>query len=75
MVENQNWEKQTNKPKKTHNLKVENYVLFGRLSEDFNPGGSLSNHYEGLLRRVREDPGYMGVLQQRSGKRSIREYC
>lgn len=23
---------------KVHNLKVENYVLFGRLSEDFKPG-------------------------------------
>ena len=31
-------------------LKVENYVLFGGLSEDFSPGGSLSGSSEGLRR-------------------------
>ena len=37
--------------KKTHNLKVENYVLFGRLSEDLSPGGSLSDSSKGLFPR------------------------
>jgi len=32
-----------------HNLKVESSVLFGGLSEDSSPGGSLSNSSEGLL--------------------------
>ena len=34
-----------------HNLKVENRVLFGRLSEDISPGDSLSESSEGLLGR------------------------
>ena len=41
-----------------HNLKVENYVLFGGLAEDLSPGGSLSDSREELLRRVRQEPGY-----------------
>ena len=32
-----------------HNLKVENYVLFGGLSEDFKPRSSLSDGSDGLL--------------------------
>ena len=34
-----------------HNLKVENSVLFGGLTEDSSPAGSLSDGSEGLLRR------------------------
>ena len=30
-----------------HNLKVENYVLFGGHTEDVSPGDSLSNSTEG----------------------------
>ena len=45
------------------NLKVENYVLFIRLSEDFKPRKQNSQI---TLRRcsedVREEPGYIGVL-------------
>ena len=37
--------------KKLHNLKVENYVLFGGLAEDLSPGDSLSDSSEGLLQR------------------------
>ena len=36
-------------PNKMHNLKVENYVLFGRLAKDLTPGGNLSDCSEGLL--------------------------
>ena len=37
--------------KKMHNLKVESYVLFGELTEDYSPGYSLSNSSEELLQR------------------------
>ena len=37
--------------KKMHNLKVENSVLFGGLTEDSSLAGSLSDSSEGLLRR------------------------
>ena len=49
--------------KKKHNqlIKVENCDLFGRLSEDSSMGGSLSDSFEGLLRKGRE-PEYIGVL-------------
>ena len=46
---------------KMHNLKAENYVLLGGLSEDSSPGGSLSDSSEGLLQKVRKEPGHMGV--------------
>ena len=48
---------------KVHNLKVENYVLFGWLSEDLSPGGSLSKMaLKDCSREVREEPGYTGVF-------------
>ena len=47
--------------KKTHDLKAENYVLFGELSEDLSPGGSLSDSSEELLWRGEGGPGSMGV--------------
>ena len=37
--------------KKTHSLKIENYVLFGRQTEDLSPVDSLSDGSEGLLWR------------------------
>ena len=52
----------TKKQKKIHNIKVENYVLFGRLSRS-SLGGSLSDQPRGTaLDQVREDPGYEGVF-------------
>ena len=36
---------------KIHNLKVENYVLFGELAEDLSPEGSLSESSVGQLWR------------------------
>ena len=35
--------------KKIHNLKVENYVLFGGCSEDLSSEDNLLDHSEGLL--------------------------
>ena len=37
--------------KKMQNLKVENYVLFGRFSEDLSPEDSLSDRSEEVLQR------------------------
>lgn len=52
----------TKKQKKIHNIKGENYVLFGRLSRS-SLGGSLSDQPRGTaLDQVREDPGYEGVF-------------
>ena len=47
----QNRQLEKKKKKKKHNLKVENYVLFSRFSEDLSPEDSLSDCSEGLLRR------------------------
>ena len=49
--------------KKTHNLKVENYVLFGGLSEVLSPRCSLSNSSEGL------------PLRGKRGARIYRSFC
>ena len=39
-----------------HNLKIENCVLFGQLTEDFSPGGySFSDSSEGLFQRGKGD--------------------
>ena len=35
--------------KKKHNVKVENYVLFGRYTKDVSPGDSRSASSEGLF--------------------------
>ena len=45
-----------------HPLKVENYVLFGGLSEDLSLGSSFSDHSRNCSEEVREEPGYMGVF-------------
>ena len=41
----------TGKKKKKHNIKAENYVLFGIFSEDLSLEDSLSDHSEGLLQK------------------------
>ena len=44
-------------------LKVENYVLFIQLSEDFKPRKQNSQiTLRSCSEEVREEPGYMGVL-------------
>ena len=39
---------------KKHNLKVENYVLFSKQSEDISPGHSLSDHSDRLPEKGQE---------------------
>ena len=48
--------------KKMHNLKAENYVLFGRLAEDLSLRNSLSKSSEGLFQIDKEEPGCTGVF-------------
>ena len=52
--------------KKMHNLKVKNYVLLGRLSEDSSPEGSLSDSSEGFLWRGK------GVFATKPGSQNIK---
>ena len=42
--------------------KFDNYVLFSRLTEDYNPGYNLSDSSEGLSKEVREKKGYTGFF-------------
>lgn len=57
--------------KKGHNLKAEYNALFWDISENSSLGGSLS-----ALRRwskeISEEPGYMGVLQQKADSWNIK---
>jgi len=48
--------------KKIHNLKVENYVLLSRHTEDLSPGDSLSDSSRDCCKEVREEPGYIGYI-------------
>ena len=53
----------------THNLKVENYVLFDRRSEDNKPRKQTASQI--ALKRgskqVREEPGYLGAFETKTG--------
>ena len=63
-----------------HNLKVKNYVLFGRHTEDLSPGDRLSVLMD-CSEEVREEPGYTGVLvnKQRNKENQVigtsKDYC
>ena len=59
--------------RKTYNLKVVSYVLFGDLTEDYSPGDSLSDSSE----EVREESGYIGVFfaEKTNIKLNIKDYC
>ena len=46
-----------------YNLKVENYVLFGGLTEDLSQGYSISDSFEGLFQR------------RKGGSRINRSFC
>ena len=53
--------------KKKHNLKVESYVSFCRLSEDFKPGRQpLRIALRDCLEEAREEPRYIGTLRQKT---------
>ena len=59
------------KKKNRHNLKAENYALFGDISENSSLGGSLSalRHWS---KEINEEPGYMGVLQQKASSWNVK---
>ena len=48
-----------------HNLKVENYVLFGRLTKDYSLGYTVSESSEGLLQRGKGRSRDIGVFAER----------
>ena len=51
----------TGKQKK-HKLRVDNSVLFGKLSEDFKPGAAFQIALRDLSEEVKEEAGYIGVF-------------
>jgi len=57
-----------------HNLNIENYILFHRLTEELNPGYSLSDSSEGLSQKGNEKPGYIGgsAKQKQVKKKKIK---
>ena len=61
------------KKKKMHNLKVENYVLFGRMTKDQSPGDSLSDRSEGLFQRENgEARRYRSFCNKKPGSGNIK---
>jgi len=57
-----------------YNLNIENYILFHRLTEELNPGYSLSDSSEGLSQKGNEKPGYIGgsAKQKQVKKKKIK---
>ena len=56
-----NWKKKKKKTTHTHSVKVENYVLFGDIAEDYIAGETASQLVlRNSSKEVREEPGYMG---------------
>ena len=55
--------------KNTHNLKVENYVLFDRRSEDNKPRKQTASQItlKHGSKQVREEPGYLGAFATKTG--------
>ena len=52
-----------------HNLKVENYGLFSRLTEDLSPGYSFSDSSEGLVQRGKGGARIYSSFCKKKGKR------
>ena len=48
-----------------HNLKVEKYVLFSGLAEDLSQKTSSEIAPRDYSEEVREEPGYVGILQKK----------
>ena len=58
-----------------HNIKVENYVLFGGLAEDLSPGDSLSAS-EGLFQRGNGEARiYRSFCNKKQVVRTSKDYC
>ena len=62
----------TNQLGKVHNLKVEGIVSFDGVPEDFNPEGRLSGSSEGLLPRLKKEPGCVGFCNKNQVIRNIK---
>ena len=62
--------------RKTHNLKVASYVLFGDLTEDYSPGDNLSA-LRNCCKEVKEESGYIRVfaLKTKTCSRTSGDYC
>ena len=59
-----------------HSLKAENYILFGRFSEDLSPEDGLSDRSEGVLRRGKEgDRIYRSFCNKNQVVRTSKDYC
>ena len=59
--------------KKMHNLKSENYILFGRTCWGFQAWDTASQIIlTDCSEEVRKEPGYIGVLQQKPGSLNIK---
>ena len=62
-----------------HNMKVENYILFGGIFRTSSPGDSISSEPERTAPRrqgmLGEESGYVEVLQQRSGSLNFKSFC
>ena len=64
------WVKKQQQQQKTHNLKVENYVLFVRLSEDFKKSS------EGLFQRGKGGVRlYKSFYNKDQVVRTAKDYC
>ena len=48
-----------------HNLKVKNYVLFGRLTKDYSLGYTVSETSEGLLQKCKGGSRYIEGFAER----------
>ena len=58
--------------KKMHNLKTENYVLFGRQAEDLSLGDSLSDGSDRLLQRDKGEARIYEFLKNKSKNKKSR---
>ena len=63
----------TGKQKK-HKLRVDNSVLFGKLSEDFKPGAAFQIALRDLSEEVKEEAGYIGVFATKTDVRTSTGY-
>lgn len=66
------------KKKKVHNLKLKNYVLFSRATEDLSSGKVSQIALRDYSEEVREEPEYTRVLPKEQIKQVVRtwkDYC
>ena len=56
-----------------HNLKVENYVLFGRHTEDLSPGAASQIALRDLSKEVKEEPVYIGGFAKKNTNKQTKK--